>query len=84
MRNYEQAKQNWMVVCKQFQNWDRNGAHLDDIEERSEPENLKFEAEIYKEMINEWYREDYITMAEHKYLMDKIEVMEYYIEEDNE
>jgi hypothetical protein len=65
MLEMEIAKLKHKQLCLTFQQWDRNGCFMDDLEERQMTGNLAYEVELFEEIIEDWYDNKYLDELEY-------------------
>lgn len=70
----EKMKSNIIEVLKFYQNLDKNGCFLDDLEERLEDDKLSFEIETLKEITRDWKENEYLTESEVEWLENKLNI----------
>ena len=71
----EKMKSNIMDVLKFYHALDRNSSMLDDLEERLQPENLKFEIENLKEFTEDWKENGYLDADEVEWIKNKLNII---------
>ena len=72
-QDYDKVKQHHREICEFYQKLDHNGAYMDDIDTRVDqlPE-IKYEIEVLDDITFEWYKDEYLTEKEYKWLLGKI------------
>jgi len=71
----EKMKSNIMDVLNFYHKLDRNSSMLDDLDERLQPENLKFEIENLKEFTEDWKENGYLDADEVEWIYSKLNII---------